>query len=70
MARKKNSSSTVNAVRSEAKRMNGGAPTVPSDNTTAAQRKALLHEVPSDIRQQGRREETLNNAAGRDHSDK
>ncbi|MFB6423075.1 hypothetical protein ACFCXC_00375 [Streptomyces microflavus] len=57
-------------MRSEAKRQNNGAPTVPGDNTAAAQRKALLKEVPGDIRQQGRREETQNNAADRDHSDK
>ncbi|MFD4796145.1 hypothetical protein ACFWEH_30000 [Streptomyces anulatus] len=68
MARKKNSSPTVNAVKADAKRMNDGAPTVPSDNTVAAQRKALLRDVPSDLRKQGRREETQNNAAGRPSS--
>ncbi|SCE19865.1 hypothetical protein [Streptomyces sp. OspMP-M43] len=70
MARKKNSSPTVNAVKADAKRMNDGSPTGPSDNTAAAQRKALLSGVPSDLRKQGRREETQNNAAARDHSNK
>ncbi|MYT96839.1 MULTISPECIES: hypothetical protein [unclassified Streptomyces] len=70
MARKKNSSPTVSAVRSEAKRMNDGAPTTPSDNTAAAQRKAMLRDVPSDLRKQGRREETQSAAADRDHSNR
>jgi hypothetical protein len=66
----KKSSPTVAAVKKEAKRMTDGAPTTPADNQAAAQRKALLHEVPSDIRRQGRQEETQDHAAERDHSDK
>ncbi|MFJ2912840.1 hypothetical protein ACIO8F_26185 [Streptomyces sp. NPDC087228] len=66
----KKSSPTVAAVKKEAKRMTGGEPTTPADNQAAAQRKALLHEVPVDIRQQGRKEATQDDAADRDHSDK
>lgn len=58
MARKK-SSPTVAAVKSEATRMG-------VTNQSAAQRKALLHEVPGDIRQQGRRDSTQANAHERD----
>ncbi|MFI5767478.1 hypothetical protein ACIA74_02820 [Streptomyces sp. NPDC051658] len=64
----KKSSPTVAAVRKEAKRSTGGEPTTPDDNQAAAQRKALLHEVPVDIRQQGRREATQDSAADRPRS--
>ncbi|MGW6605317.1 hypothetical protein [Streptomyces sp. NPDC055036] len=52
---------TVNAVKSEAKRMG-------ASNQEAASRKAMLKEVPGDIRQQGRRESTQDKAEGRKNS--
>ncbi|MGW6456405.1 hypothetical protein ACWF94_10830 [Streptomyces sp. NPDC055078] len=62
MARRK-TSPTVDAVKKEAKRQGGGTAT-PADNQEAAKRKALLHEVPGDIRRQGRTES--NQSAARD----
>ncbi|MFF4934983.1 hypothetical protein ACFY2H_39940 [Streptomyces griseofuscus] len=56
----KRSSPTVAAVKSEAKRMG-------TDNQDAAARKALLHEVPGDIRKQGRQESTQAHAHDREN---
>jgi hypothetical protein len=66
VARKKKSP-TVEAVRREAKRTGGGTATS-AENQGAAQRKALLKEVPPDIRKLGRKEATQDNAAGRPHT--
>ncbi|MEU5796881.1 hypothetical protein ABZ800_25640 [Streptomyces sp. NPDC047813] len=59
MTRKK-SSPTVAAVKSEASRLR-------TSNQDAAARKALLNEVPSDIRAQGRQESTQARAHEREH---
>ncbi|MFE7313840.1 hypothetical protein ACFU7T_12135 [Streptomyces sp. NPDC057555] len=62
---KKKNSDTVNAVKSEAKRLANGEDVTSGHKTQAAQRKALLHDVPGDIRKQGRREYTQEEAARR-----
>ncbi|MFJ4799917.1 hypothetical protein [Streptomyces murinus] len=59
MTRKK-SSPTVVAIKNEANRLG-------TSNQDAAARKALLHEVPGDIRAQGRRESTQAHAYDREH---